>query len=285
MLEAFSIEPEHPEQTCIRHLDGNALNNTLENLKWGTAKENSNDMVKHGMSTVLSYVQHSIVSIEADGEEMTYDLEVCGPYHNFVVGNAVVHNSVNEHSTRYSEVPEEFYTTEPNAWRSQSKTARQGSGDNLPEEVGGSLSANEVTIQDIAYLTYKGRLEAGVAREQARKDLPLSTYTTAYWKIDLHNLFNFLERRLAPDAQYEIRQYAQAIADIVKVWVPHAWEAFEDYRLNAMKLSAQELAAIRSFITNGDRYIVAEGLSKGETEEFHEKLSRFGYNKHRYQQS
>ncbi|RPJ66931.1 MAG: hypothetical protein EHM24_20875, partial [Acidobacteria bacterium] len=74
-------------------------------------------------------------------------------------------------------------------------------------------------------------LEAGIAREQARKDLPLSTYTEAYWKIDLHNLLHFLDLRLDVLAQEEIRSYARIIGeDIVRRWVPLAWEAFLDYR-------------------------------------------------------
>jgi thymidylate synthase (FAD) len=84
-----------------------------------------------------------------------------------------------------------------------------------------------------------------VAREQARKDLPLSTYTEAYWKIDLHNLLHFLALRMEAHAQYEIREYAHVIGhQIVAKWVPFAWEAFLDYRINAVSLSAQEIALL-----------------------------------------
>lgn len=146
--------------------------------------------------------------------------------------------SINEYSTRYSEAIDSAQTTEPHMWRSQSKDNKQGSGDYLPPDVGAGLSAREKELHELAFAIYQERLKAGVAREQARKDLPLSTYTEVYWKCDLHNIFHFLALRLDPHAQWEIRQYAQAMADIVKAWVPLAWEAFEDYRLHAMTLSS-----------------------------------------------
>ena len=88
---------------------------------------------------------------------------------------------------------------------------------------------------------YEERINAGVAREQARKDLPLSTYTEAYWKIDLHNLLHFLALRMDSHAQYEIRSYATTIGEqIVQPLFPIVWEAFLDYRLEAMSLSRLE---------------------------------------------
>ena len=98
--------------------------------------------------------------------------------------------------------------------------------------MGETLSREEEELQAHARRVYKKRLEMGVAREQARKDLPLSTYTEAYWKIDLHNLLHFLSLRLDEHAQVEIRSYAKVIGyDIVSKWCPVAWEAFLDYRL------------------------------------------------------
>ena len=89
------------------------------------------------------------------------------------------------------------------------------------------------------------KLEHGVAREQARDDLPLGTYTRAYWKINLHNLLHFLELRLDLHAQKEIRDFAEAISVMVKNIVPFTWEAFLDYRLNAVRLSALEIKQMR----------------------------------------
>ena len=81
--------------------------------------------------------------------------------------------------------------------------------------------------------------QQGLARELARMNLPANIYTQWYWKTDLHNLFHFLRLRADPHAQYEIRAYAEALCDVVKDWVPAAWGAFEDYRLNAVQLLRQ----------------------------------------------
>jgi thymidylate synthase (FAD) len=153
--------------------------------------------------------------------------------------------SVNEYSTRYSEAIDGAQRTAPGAWRTQSSGNRQGSGEMLPEDVGARLSAEERALQDKARAVYDARLAAGVAREQARKDLPLATFTEAYWKIDLHNLLHFLDLRMDVHAQQEIRAYAATIGEqIVARWVPVAWEAFLDYRRRATRLSRAEAAVI-----------------------------------------
>jgi thymidylate synthase (FAD) len=111
--------------------------------------------------------------------------------------------------------------------------------------VGETLTQREQELQNLARQVYQERLDAGVAREQARKDLPLSTYTEAYWKVDLHNLLHFLALRMDSHAQQEIRDYATVIGEqIVSRWVPMAWEAFLDYRFNGQSLSGIESAVI-----------------------------------------
>ncbi len=115
--------------------------------------------------------------------------------------------SVNEYSTRYSEAIDAAQATAAGAWRLQSAGNRQGSAGVLPAEAGERLSAEEASLQRQARDVYQARIDAGVAREQARKDLPLSTYTEAYWKIDLHNLLHFLDLRMDLHAQQEIRAY------------------------------------------------------------------------------
>lgn len=150
--------------------------------------------------------------------------------------------NVNEYSTRYSIAIDAAKKTKPDAWRVQSPGNRQGSEGYIDTETGTRLSRREVEIQAACREVYEERLNAGVAREQARKDLPLSTYTEAYWKIDLHNLLHFLALRMDSHAQYEIRQYANVIGhQIVSKWVPLTWEAFLDYRLNSMSLSKPEI--------------------------------------------
>ena len=149
--------------------------------------------------------------------------------------------NVNEYSTRYSVAIDAAQRTAPDQWRRQSAQNRQGSDAFVDSVVGAKLCDRERELQTFARDVYEERLKAGVAREQARKDLPLSTYTEAYWKIDLHNLFHFLRLRMDSHAQDEIRQYATVIGDeIVSRWCPAAWEAFLDYQLNAVRLSRIE---------------------------------------------
>lgn len=157
--------------------------------------------------------------------------------------------SVNEYSTRYSLAIDSALRTHPKNWRGQSVTNRQGSAEALPLAIGRRLSASEAKLQSMARHVYEERLKLGVAREQARKDLPLSTYTEAYWKIDLHNLLHFLTLRMDAHAQHEIRAYATKIGEeIVSRWVPIAWQAFLDYGLGATHCSVIELEIIRALI-------------------------------------
>jgi thymidylate synthase (FAD) len=150
--------------------------------------------------------------------------------------------NINEYSTRYSIAIDGAQTTAPGEWRIQSKSNMQGSEGFIEYNGGLELTGQEKKFQDLAREIYNKRIELGVAREQARKDLPLSTYTEAYWKIDLHNLLHFLELRMDDHAQLEIRKYSETIYnEIVKRWTPIVWEAFEDYRINSLTFSRLEL--------------------------------------------
>ncbi len=154
--------------------------------------------------------------------------------------------SVNEYSTRYSEVINAAQRTPPDGWRRQSTDCKQGSGAPIDIETGKLLTAEEDSLQTLARQTYNRRIQLGVAREQARKDMPLSTYTEAYWKVDLHNLLHFLSLRMDRSAQIDIRSYANIIGnEIVARWCPIAWEAFFDYRLAGRVLSRLELDLLR----------------------------------------
>lgn len=154
--------------------------------------------------------------------------------------------NVNEYSTRYSIAIDSTQTTQADEWRTQSQTNRQGSEEMLPTDVGEKLSTAERELQALTRRVYQERLDLGVAREQARKDLLLSTYTEAYWKVDLHNLLHFLALRMDSHAQLEIREYSATIGrKIVQPLLPLVWEAFEDYRLNASGLSRLEIGCIQ----------------------------------------
>ena len=149
--------------------------------------------------------------------------------------------NVNEYSTRYSIAIDSTQKTAADQWRLQAGGNRQGSEGYLPKDAGASLTERELELQKRAREVYDERIEQGVAREQARKDLPLSTYTEAYWKVDLWNLLHFLSLRMESHAQLEIRDYARTMGEqVVARWVPIVWQAFLDYDFNAIQLSALE---------------------------------------------
>ncbi len=161
--------------------------------------------------------------------------------------------NVNEYSTRYSLAIDRSRTTQPDEWRLQSEINRQGSEGGMDTDIGQRLTARETQAQSFLQEIYDERIELGVAREQARKDLPLSTYTEAYWKIDLHNLLHFLNLRMDHKAQLEIREYAETIGEkIVQKWVPLAWEAFMDYRHGSVSLSSDEVKVL-ALINSGQK--------------------------------
>jgi len=161
--------------------------------------------------------------------------------------------SVNEYSTRYSVAIDAAVRTPPDKWRRQSTSNRQGSEGFLDEATGAKLTEDEAALAAHVREVYQTRLAQGVAREQARKDLSLSTYTEAYWKIDLHNLLHFLRLRMDPTAQWEIRQYAETIGfQIVRPLFPLCWEAFVDYRLESTELSRLDGEVIRRLAARGN---------------------------------
>ncbi|MEJ2055637.1 MAG: FAD-dependent thymidylate synthase, partial [Calditrichaceae bacterium] len=119
----------------------------------------------------------------------------------------------------------------------------------IDPEKGVELTKQETELHALSRKIYNDRLELGIAREQARKDLPLCTYTEAYWKIDLNNLLRFLRLRMDEHAQYEIRSYAETIGnEIVSKWCPLAWEAFLDYDWQGSHLSKMETQIIEALL-------------------------------------
>ena len=197
----------------------------------------------------------------------------------FVARQWIRHRSanVNEYSGRYSVMKEEFYVPRPEDVRPQSSSNRQGRSDEMaPAEVQHKFIEYINRTQREAYAAYNEFLEADIARELARINLPLSMYTEWYWKIDLHNLFHFLHLRLDRHAQEEIRVYAEVMAEMVKTVAPVAYEAFEDYRLRSVSLSQPELNALSSLLSGYAptlEELTAKGLSKREATEFLEKLA------------
>lgn len=182
--------------------------------------------------------------------------------------------NVNEYSTRYSIAIDAVETTLPNEWRKQAVTNRQGSEGFLDSSLGEELTKQEAELHKFTRDIYQKRIDAGVAREQARKDLPLSTYTEAYWKIDLHNLLHFLHLRMELNAQLEIRKYAEVICnEIVKRWCPITWQAFWDYQMNAMSFSGLEIKIITAMLRGEHQKINELGKEFGWLKEDNSKTS------------
>ncbi len=199
--------------------------------------------------------------------------------------------NVNEYSTRYSLAIDSAQKTDPSQWRIQGKGNRQGSEGYLETTKGEILSAEEEDLQKMSRKIYETRIQFEVAREQARKDLPLSTYTEAYWKVDLHNLLNFLSLRMEAHAQEEIRAYATTVGEnIVAAWCPLTWEAFLDYRMNAVSFSRPELE-ILTWLNKGNKEKAVDSAKKNgwleqgekglkshrERSECEEKFKKMGY--------
>ena len=191
--------------------------------------------------------------------------------------------NVNEYSARYSILDKEFYIPEEAA--EQSKVNNQGRGAVINGQEGFTDLEIIRALSQESYDKYLHLLnidnlgniadenKKGLARELARMVLPTNYYTQWYWKIDLHNLFHFISLRADKHAQYEIRLYAEKIAEIVKMWVPHAYEAFEDYRMNSLNFSAQEKDLIKDLITGKKIKKTALELSDREWKEFLDKLN------------
>jgi thymidylate synthase (FAD) len=154
--------------------------------------------------------------------------------------------SINEYSTRYKEAIDSAAIPDWGEWRTQSTTNKQGSGQILPEDYGSHCTRDFADATDACREAYNKLIARGVAREQARSVLQLATYTEAFWKIDLHNLLHFLRLRMAPDAQQEIREFANAIYMLVSPLFPSTFEAFVHYRLEAIQLTAVDVAAIKA---------------------------------------
>lgn len=157
--------------------------------------------------------------------------------------------NVNEYSGRYSILDREFYIPAPEHLAAQSSQNHQGRGEVLQgaeaQRVLDLLREDAMRSYDSYEVMLSQEGQQGLARELARMNLPANIYTQWYWKVDLHNLLHFLRLRADSHAQYEIRAYADIICDITRDWVPAAFGAFQDYRMNAVNLSAQAADALR----------------------------------------
>lgn len=194
--------------------------------------------------------------------------------------------NVNEYSARYSILDREFYVPAPDKLAAQSSMNRQGRGAVLEGEEAAEVLSLLRDDAARAHENYRRMLNeddegnpidperSGLARELARMNLTLSTYTQWYWKTDLHNLLHFLALRADAHAQYEIRVYAEAMFPVMQAWVPQTWAAFQDYRLGAVNFSAAMLAVLKRLLAGEPVTQEQSGLSKREWREFMDALGR-----------
>ncbi len=187
--------------------------------------------------------------------------------------------NVNEYSARYSILDKEYYIPTPEQLGIQSSENHQGRGKTLEGEEAAEVLQILKADAERNYKNYEYMINTdengdlldngkqGLARELARMNLTLNTYTQWYWKIDLHNLLHFLALRADHHAQYEIRVYAEAMLNILKQWLPITYEAFMDYRTGGLHLSKQQLNVVQRLIKGEEVTYETSGMSRREYNE------------------
>ncbi len=228
VLEAFS--GPRPEGYEARHLDSNRANNSYHNLEWGTPERNARDRVDAGRQQRLVPVFEEIVDATMIGTVPTYDLAVECPFHNFVADGFVVHNSYNEMSARYTPLPDVNYIPTVERLMINSKTNKQAGTIKGAEELDDGRARDFISRIERSYIaaeeTYQWALRAGVPKELARIHLPVGRYSRMRASANLRNWLAFLTLRMAPAAQYEIRQFANAVSEILRSAFPRTHNLF-----------------------------------------------------------
>ncbi len=175
---------------------------------------------------------------------------------------------MNEVSGRYSIMKDEFYVPEESCIARQSKNNKQGRDDEpLPKEEAQNVQKEFIEEQEKAYSSYSKMVESGLAREISRINLPLALYTEFYWQMDLHNLFHFLKLRLDSHAQYEIREYAKVILEMIEKVCPMATASFENDMNNSVTFTKEEMAALKEVLSGK-----ANPLDGKKLKRFEEKI-------------
>jgi len=234
---------------------------------------------------LLRYLRRHLHTTPSEMVELKF--HCCMPM--FVARQWIRHRSanVNEYSGRYSLMPMLFYTPSGEQLQTQSRVNNQGrSGERVAEGTYREAVNRWNAIRAASSDAYEWMTSEGIARELARIDLPLSTYTQWYWKIDLHNFLHFLKLRVDSHAQWEIQEYGRVMAGMLKKVLPLSYEAWIDYDVCGARLSRMELEALRRIVQVKESGIVAReskalderalaelGLSKREINELLAKLS------------
>lgn len=214
VMFAFSDHPGGYSTTgFVCHKDSNPWNNSPENLYLGDPRSNTNDRYKTGAKPWLSIKTEKIVSISDEYMDVVYDIST-KDVHNFFANGINVHNcSINEISGRYVKLPEEWYI--PDVVGGKPVTNKQGRSENLDRAVQEDFREQLNKACEESYILYQNAIENGVAPEHARMALHQNHYTQWLWKIDLRNLLHFLRLRTDEHAQWEIRQYAATMRDMI----------------------------------------------------------------------
>ncbi|HVR20691.1 MAG TPA: FAD-dependent thymidylate synthase [Polyangiaceae bacterium] len=234
---------------------------------------------------LLRYLRRHLHTTPSEMVELKF--HCCMPM--FIARQWIRHRSanVNEVSGRYSILPMLFYTPSAEQLQTQSKSNNQGrSGTAVPEATYREALARWESIRKESQSAYEWMTGETVARELARIDLPLSTYTQWYWKIDLHNLLHFLRLRVDQHAQWEIQEYGRVMAGVLKRLAPLSYEAWIDYDVCGARVSRGELDALRSLVSVEGDGLAAKpgakldtagleklGLAKRETRDLLDKLT------------
>lgn len=233
--------------------------------------------------------------VDLKKKEMTYDIEINGPehIHNYVANDLVVHNSVNEFSARYSVMPDLHYVPEATRFDRKVSANKQAASAAEGHDHRTATGATSESMRDLiaqeqhdTYQHYANMLDCGVPKEVARINTPVSRYSKMRVKTDLRNWLGFMNLRMRPNAQLEIVQYANAVAEIIKTHWPRTYALCEEYDLYGVKLSRSEIRAIRAtMLVEGDpNWVRIEtdeqakklDMSASRRREFLEKLDNGG---------
>ncbi len=243
---------------------------------YGTRKRN----LTRGLLRYLRRHLHTTPS-----EMVEFKFHCCMPM--FVARQWIRHRTanVNEYSGRYSLMPMLFYTPQRDQLQTQSRSNNQGrSGQPVSDAAYEKATDYWRRVRQTSREAYEWMTGEDMARELSRIDLPLSTYTQWYWKIDLHNLLHFLKLRVDRHAQWEIQAFGKVMAGMLKRVTPLSYEAWIDYDVCGARMSRMELGALRQLLEVGETLrakdgtsldpeaLSALGLSKRETREFLDKL-------------
>lgn len=232
MLIAFVGTPRPGVEA--RHVNHNRLDYRIENLCWGSSEDNHADMLEADRHQRLVPVYEEMSVVEQVGELPTYDLTVSEPWHNFVADGFVVHNSYNEMSARYAPLPDLNYIPTKERCFINSKVNQQAGTIKGAEELTDTTHAQWESDLRRLYQEvethYQYGLQIGLPKEIARIDLPVGRYSRMRANANLRNWLAFMTLRSDPNAQWEIRQYSDALGTIIQEQFPRTYALFDAKR-------------------------------------------------------